>query len=147
MPLSPAQIVTLKTEITTDPQALGLLTPYNAGEFGIVKSKLETLTSVRADRMNIPTSEILGAIVLSEYVNAAITTIHRVYLQTLLGCDVVRVTASVRQAIGTIFSLANAPNTRAALLALIDRPKTRAEVVLGTDVVVTIEDIAATRGV
>lgn len=150
--LTPAQIAALKTEITvTDPAQgvpLGLLAPWGAGNFGAVLALLnaQTVTATKMDRRGIPAQEIIQAIALSEY--AALTAVQRDYLSLLLSSgEAVTIAGQVKANLGAIFTVGAAPTTRAAILALIDRPSSRAEVLWGYGTVVTLEDLAAARSI
>lgn len=136
----------LKTEVTTDPAVLGLTAPWNDGALGTVAALLnaQTITGTKQDRRGIPAQEIIQAIVLSEYV--ALTAVQRDYLSLLLSSgEPITILGQVKANLNAIFTVGAAPTTRAAILALIDRPSSRAEVLWGYGTRVTLEDLAAAR--
>lgn len=149
---------TLKTEISTDPAALGCVALFNAGnDNGLA----EVLNFVRDGVAACPVNGIVGAaitvfrndIVPKEVVNAitstdfsAATQIQISKLNLLFIATPIDATlANVRANFSGIFPAATFPTTNANLVALASRNGSRAEQLFGTGTRLTAGDIATAR--
>jgi hypothetical protein len=134
----------LKTEITTDPAALGLVVDYNAGRDGAVADKLNAVANLDVTRTLIPAYEVLSAIVPSEWTAAGFTTANKQMLQTLLSQQYLDASnANIRAWFTTMFAAGT--TTRTNLAALQTRKGSRAEVAFGIDTRISAADVAAAR--
>lgn len=137
----------LKAECQTDPQALGLTADFNAGRDQAVA---DSLNLVRAGApfslfQNIAATDVQTALAPTEF--AAMTATQLSQLSVLLaGGMVASSVSSVRTLATGIFSPAGSfANTRAALVAIVKRQASRAEVLFGLNTTIVHQDIAKAR--
>jgi hypothetical protein len=142
MSITPAA---LKTEITTDPMALGLTAAMTAGNFQQVANLLNAVGAGANYVINVTSllpSKVFSAIVQTEL--AALAQLQLSQLQLVLGLDIINPQdANTRTILGSIFPSGSA--TRTALLALATRQGSRAEVLGGAGTVVAATDVSNVR--
>ena len=123
----------LRDEIVNDPQGIGL---KEAGEWKgdqVIADLLnDPANGATITRKRIEPGELRASMDLGEYLN--LTDGQRAYLAMLLGGVVDATEAPVLSALTTIFAAGSA--TRTSLLAKIQRPGSRAEILWGEGTVV-----------
>lgn len=133
--LTSAQLTALATELNTDPKALGY-----AGKTNIQDAALLNTVGASGETINpgtLPTWQVTAAIVGSEW--TALTQANKDLLAFYLNQGTVDTTsANVRTAIGGLFS---AGATKTALLALVNRPATRGEILFGVNTAITPSNV------
>ena len=142
MALTDSQLIVLNTELIDDPEGLGY-----AG-----KTDPEMATLINAVNANysidheaIDGQELQMAVTLGDYDN--LTEKQRDFWQTILsaGSGIVAVSdGRVKTHVAAIWGAGT--TTRANLIALQERPASRAEVLLGAGVSVSVTDIAVSLG-
>ncbi len=145
MALINTQLAILKTELDTDPQTLGYAGtshPSAAALLNTVGLSEETIANIA-----VPTESVLDAVVSNELGNIPINELL-FFLQRVNksngSIDISEGSAFLTQ-ISQTFSVADAPNSRVALILLKARDASRAEVLFGAGVVVTMFDVAEAR--
>lgn len=147
MEMLASQYPALKTEVTTDPKALGLVAMTDdaaAAKLNQVGASAEVLS----DRKVLESWEVMNAIDPTEWstVNASHTPAQKEWFDDLISSGKVDASnARIRAGLGAMFPAGAAPVTRAALLALIDRSCSRAEKVFGAGAFVQYFDVARAR--
>lgn len=136
----PINYAALKTELQTDPSALGYAALLAAGNHAGVAAALNLpRAGITISRDLIPSHEIFEAIVTSEY--TALVAAEKTRLQVILGMGQVNVKgANTRAQLAAMFGAGTA--TRTAILAMIDRQGSRAEQLFGAGTQVSAADIA-----
>jgi hypothetical protein len=138
--LSATQLAALGTELSTDPKALG----YSGLQNQAAADKLNQV-GASSETVNPGTLQsylIVDAIVSSEW--TVLSQANKDLLNFYLQQPTVDTTSSnVRSAIGGIFA---AGATRTALLALVNRPASRGEVLFGPGTVITKSNVGQARG-
>jgi len=132
MALSTAQLQALKTEITSDPLALGYAGKTDPETADLLNTVPATAVTGRmAERGVVDTWEILEATDSAEW--TLLTSVERTRYQTIVGVGRVNLKgANVRAQLAAMFGAGTA--TRAALLALQNRPASRAEFLFAANV-------------
>jgi len=135
----------LNTELTTDPAALGygpLISTENWTELAALLNAPKAGFTISVGVL--PSYRVVAAIKQSDW--DALTASERTYLSFVVQAGQVQCDAGeVRAALAGLFPAGSV--TRANLVAMVDRPGSRAEEVFGTGVVITYEDvIRAVRG-
>lgn len=122
----------LKAEIVSDPQAFGYAAAWTAGEDWKVADLLNQVRAIQINRGKIDGSEIVAATTPSEFLalSAANQNLYIAITGASGGVDVS--SALTRSAFAAMF--ANGTATRAALVALANRPGSRAEQLFGQGV-------------
>lgn len=159
--MTPAQLATLKTELTTDPSAIGYATPLSTGQDWKLAELLNTRRAITLKRADVSAQEILQAIDYSDLVapvTPASPTPAELRLERLAICFLTSLSAlglvrlqnadSTLTPVGTSLNLIikNPSNTRTRILAVMERTQcSRAEQVFGYGIVVTTEDVSASR--
>lgn len=136
-------LTALRTELQTDPAGLGYANAVAGSDYaGLVALLNLERPAVRVNRSLVPAHEFVNALAPGEYV--ALTQAQRDYLVLVAAAGQVQLGGGgVRVALTALFP-ANSP-TRAALLALLDRPASRADFLFGQ--AASFEDVvAAVRG-
>ncbi len=159
MPLKAAQLLLLKTEITTDPRGLGLAVLGGNGSVGAVTERLNTrypdvtawnAGAVQADYTVLEdaanTDLLRSAIHPTDY--GTLTVDQRAYFDFVTECGTLKVQPYHRtwvQATISNVAIGGVPqNSRKRVLDILDRDGSRAEVLFGAGVVVAeLEIIAA----
>lgn len=133
-------LTALKTEVQTDPTALGYAAYLATGSLSPIVDLLNApRAGVTVFRGVIPSYEIVNATEPTEW--AALSSAEKQRYQTLTGAGQVDVSnANVRAAFSAMFAAGTA--TRAALVALASRVGSRAEQLFGAGVAVTADDVA-----
>lgn len=123
----------LKTELATDPVALGY-----AGKTAAQKAALLNTTMRTRNRAALPAIAIWGRITDTEYATLGADT--KALFQAALSAGSIDMTdGAVKSKLSAMFSQATAPTTRAAIIALMSESVPRAtELGLGT---VTAQDV------
>lgn len=136
-------IAALKAEIQNDPTGRGYAAPYEAGRDNAVADLLnDPRQGATIGRTLIDAWQFVNAITPSEYV--VLTQAQRDYLVLVAAAGRVQLGGGgVRTALGSLFGAGTA--TRAAFIALQDRPATRAEELFGEGVAISPDDISAAR--
>lgn len=136
----------LKTEIQTDPKALGFAALVTAGNDQGIADKLNQVgaSGETIGSGVIPTWRIINATDPTEW--AALTAQEKQRYQTLTGAGLLDTSnTNVRTAFTSMFAVGTA--TRTALNGLTTRSAARAEVLFGAGTVITSADVArALRG-
>lgn len=141
----PIDYTQLRTEIQTDPTALGYAAHVTSGSDTAIADILNAVrTGINIGRDIIPSYEIWEAIVPSEW-NALLAT-QQTMIGYILGMGQVNVKGTnTRAAFANAFGAGT--TTRGNLVALQDRKGSRAEQLFGAGTVVTHDDVAkALRG-
>lgn len=147
MSLTQTQLVALKTEITTDPLALGYAGKSDAEIADLLNLPRATITIRRA---NIAPNEVLEAIDSRDF-DAAPNAIHVAWFESITQLRTIRLEnddGSATRALGNLRRLLQAADTqgsRTRLAALATRIGSRAEQLLGGGVTVTHIDVADAR--
>ncbi len=148
MSRSAADLAALKTELTNDPNELGLVPPPEIDDLGNANKLNEVLETQQIDRTAIPTSEIFLNIDRDEY--AALAAADREWLNGVGQGGVVNPKAGgeVREGILQLFGAQT--ETRANLLAILTEPANRIEQMFRQGVLeaggtVTPSDVAQAR--
>lgn len=130
----------LKTELQTDPSALGYSALLAAGNHVGVAAVLNlTRAGVTIKRDIIPAHQLFEAITATDY--AALTAAEKTRLQIILSMGQVNVRGdNTRAQLAAMFGAGTA--TRTAVLALIDRQGSRAEQLFGSGVSISAADVA-----
>lgn len=145
--LNATQLQTLKTEFTNDPKAMGysgLTSSACADKLNLVGASGETLP----DRKLVNSQEVMGAIDTTEWgsIFSTLTAAQKEWFDDLVaGGTVDASNGRIRTGLGAMFPNATAPTTRAALLALINRSCSRAEILFGAGTVVYEHDVIRAR--
>lgn len=145
--MTPAQLTILKTEITTDPLALGYAGKSDAEIADLLNLLRATITIRRA---NIAPNEVLEAIDSRDFETAP-NAIHVAWFESITQLRTIRLEnddGSATRALGNLRRLLQAADTqgsRTRLAALATRIGSRAEQLLGGGVVVTHIDVADAR--
>lgn len=144
MALRPAQLISLRDEIAADPEGLGLA--WANGDQATADALNEVRAGSTVQNREIPATAVVGAIAYAEYVSR--DPVARQYLDLVVSAEGgrggsldVSPGSSLRAALLVIFDNATAPLTRAALVAAVQRPGSRAEELFGAGVVVTAGDV------
>ena len=142
MALTPAQIATLKTELTTDPHTLGYA-PFVAQ--GATVSLAGILNLPRAGeatqfRNSVSASEVVACLVFSEY-TALTAAAQNCFNVVVAGAPLDATNATLRTLMAAIF--ASGTTTRTNLINVASRQGSRAEALFGVNVSVTSDDVAA----
>jgi len=129
----------LKTEILTDPQALGYAAPWAAGDDATVAALLNAPRGIAINRGVVASYEVIGAIVIGEY--GALSAANRTWLNFLVIAPFVDLgNDNVRTTLGNLFAAGTA--SRTALQALATRPGSRAEQLFGVPVaLMSVSDV------
>lgn len=130
----------LKTELQTDPTAIGYASLLAAGNHTALAAALNLVrATISVFRGVIPTWELLSCVVKTEY--AALTASDKQLFQIVLSCGEVDTTDSgIQTMLGSIYP--NPSTTRTAMIARASRTGSRAEQLFGTGTAITIADIA-----
>jgi hypothetical protein len=139
----------LLSEIQTDPQALGLNTPFVAKHYDVVAALLNA-PGVGAPfvvfRNDIEYEEVINAIADADFI--ALTQLQTSKLGTFAGTTIDATKAQVRSKFtsgGGIFTAASA-GTLTALTNVAQRQGSRAEVLWGTGFAVSLQQVAEAHG-
>lgn len=136
----PIPLAALKTELQTDPTALGLTAPYDAGQDSIAADLLNRPNvAIRMD-VEVPAAVFVEAIDRTEYL--VLADGDKRMLQLLATPDTVRLR---NPALGAMFPLGT--QTRTNLQFLAKRAGSRAEQLWGAGAFVAHSDVAATRSI
>lgn len=130
----------LKTEV----ELAAYATPRNAGNDQAVADMLNAVNpAITIARSQIPTSEVVAAIDIAAYNAVPTTGSQRAWLDRLLSTEVVILTPTVKTAIASLFPNSGATAAaRGRMLALTDRPGSRAEQLFGEHTRVSPADVA-----
>lgn len=139
MELTPEQLVTLKTELETDPKGLNYAAIIDNMALGKHDRNLQIAVLLNeagrsGETINVdsvPVKNIVAAIDTTEY--AGLSVDQRTLLQSFLGASHFEIGAAgdnIRAIIEANFR-SNAPNTADAFIALTQRPASRAEILFG----------------
>lgn len=144
MALSEADYVALNTEITTDPKSLG----YAGKTDPEVAELLNTVgLAVPAETVNVGMingQKLSMAVEISEYI--ALSDAAQQAWQTILSAGDGMINVENPRVVNQIGAIWGATTTtRASLLALRDRPCSRAETLFGRDVFIHHLDVAKAR--
>lgn len=130
-PLTPAQVAQLKSELATDPQALGYAAAFAAGDHGTPASLINLVragAAYQVDRELIPAHMLFASVDATEF--AALTTLQLTQLSAILASGQIDLSkANIRTMLSAIFP--SGGPTRTALIALAKRQGSRAEVLFG----------------
>jgi len=140
--LTAPQLVTLATEINTDPKALTYL-PASKNNIQIASIINTVGASVETVRAGLVTSaQVMGAILLSELA-ASLTTQPQLFqfLYYISSGFVDFSNTNVRAAMVSLFPVGTAPTTRTNFQNLVDRPASRAEVLFGAGQIISPWDV------
>jgi len=137
MPVNYAQ---LKTELQTDPTAIGYAPMLSAGDHAGVAAALNLVRQTITIRRDIlPAHELFECVVTAEY--NSLTASEKSRLDTILGMGTVNVKGdNTRSQLSAMFVAGTA--TRTNMLAIMDRKGSRAEQLFGLSTKVAPSDIA-----
>lgn len=145
--LTPAQLQTLKTEINTDPTALGYAPFVVSGSDNAIADLLNLVRAgITIRRDNIMPNEVLEAIDTRDF--NSLTVAEASWFESVTQLRAIRLSlddGSDTVVLGNLKRLLANPGaqgSRARVIALSNRSGSRAEQVLGRSVVVTSEDVA-----
>lgn len=157
--MTPAQLVTLKTELTNDPTGRGYAPFVASGACGRVADLVNTpVAGQTAKRLDVAPAEIVAAIDVADIVSfganptaAQLSTERRMlaWLGTLPAMGSVRLQnddaslTPVGKNLDAMFPSAGATATRARILALMTAPASRAFTLFGAGTMVTPADVQA----
>jgi hypothetical protein len=134
----------LKSELLADSQALGyepLRTGFDTHGLAAVLNLARAGAGYVVFRPSLTAMEIQGALDPAEFVT--LTQIQLSKLTVLLSGGIVNSgSATVRTIMSDIFPVGTFPVTRAAMIALVKRQGSRAEILHGVGTILTHEDIA-----
>jgi hypothetical protein len=139
----------LLSEIQTDPQALGLNTPFVAKQYGVVAGLLNAVGAgapYLVFRNDIQYQEVINAIADADFL--ALTQLQTSKLDLFKTTTIDATRAQVRSKFtsgGGIFTSASA-GTLTALTNVAQRQGSRAEVLWGTGFAVTLQNVAEAHG-
>lgn len=141
----PVQLQALKTELTTDPKALGYAPHLATGNHSAIAALLNATYPASANIQlgDVPCHKVRSCISLADWV--AITPEQRAYLHMLLDGETVNLSDGMVDdnlvKAGGIWPPGTTLNSRSRLMAMKQRKATRSEELFGLDSVVTIADI------
>lgn len=122
----------MKSEIETDPQALGYSLVDNALTATLLNDRK---VSIQVARGEVPTQEVIDATVFSELSQA---TNQRLYI-ILTSRETIMITPTIISLVKEIF--ASGTTSRTQLATLQTRDGSRAEELFGVDTVITAKDV------
>lgn len=133
----------LANELNTDPQTLGYAPFISSGNNTVLRRLLNTpgQSGESIERDTIPVEWVRDQLVFTEV--AALTTAERETLTVLLSGNHLTVNPRTKAAFSQIFGAGT--TTRANLVALLNRPASRAEVLFGSGVTVGQRDLWKAR--
>jgi hypothetical protein len=138
----------LKTELLTDPAALGYSGPFAAGQDQTCATLLNAVGAGAAFSLfkpTIATTDVQACLDPTEFTALTSTQLSQLTIM-LAGGSVNTGAASVRTIMAGIFTPSGSfPNTRAALVAIAKQQGSRAEVLFGVGTVIQHSDIAKAR--
>lgn len=144
MALNDTQLAQLKVELDADPKTLGYA-GTSAPECADLLNEVGLLGDTIGNT-SVPVYKVRDEILANEFTN--VSAGKRDLILMLLGDGDLELDITnsklVAQFMDT-FTVATAPNTRAALIALATRDCSRAEFLFGADVVVNMFDVAEAR--
>lgn len=159
--MTPAQLIVLKTELTTDPGALGYATPLAQGSDGKLADVLNLRRSITLRRVDVSATEIMQAIDYSDLNSPAAPatpTASELRLERLAICFLTSLSAmgAVRlqnddntfTPIGANLNaiVKTGTGTRTRIVALATRTQcSRAEQLFGIGFIVSADDVSASR--
>ncbi len=129
----------LKTEIQTDPAALGYAPFIASGSDNAIADLLNAVGAFSINRTRIPAVEVVNAIVPTEWTALTADEKNRISFIVSAG-EVDASAANTRSAFLAAF--AGGTTTRANLVALQTRPGSRAEALFGSGTFVSADDVA-----
>lgn len=146
-PNDATQVAALKTELTTDPKALGYAAHIASGALNtveaLVNATYQAATNVQLG--DVPCHKVRSCISLADWV--AMTPEQRTYLHMLLDGDTVNLSDGMVDdnlvKAGGIWAPGTLLNSRARLIAMKQRKATRSEELFGLDTVLYVPEIAA----
>ncbi len=143
--MTDAELTILKTELDSDPELLGYTTddPYCVELLNEIRSG----ASYQLPNTSVLVSDVLDAIDASEVSAVEINGLQLFLarMQTVDGTVDISAGAPIIGQAAEIFTEADAPNSRAALYALINRDASRAEILFGAGVTVIHLDAGQAR--
>lgn len=141
--LTSQQYPALKTELETDPRGLGLVA-MTAKEAAAKLNERGASGETLGDRTTVDAWEVAACVALSEFTDAGVTAGQRQWLAMVLSAGVVDASSAVlKTGFQAIFGAGT--TTRAALLALVNRPCSRGEKLFGAGVEVGPHDVQRAR--
>ena len=141
----PISYTALKAEAVADPLGIGYAPHIASGNDQAIADLFNTpRQGATVSRTLVPAWEVVNAVVPTEY--AALTAAAREYLTFAVAAGELQLGGGgVRDGLAAVFAANTA--TRANLVALLDKPATRAEELFGFGVTITTDDIAKARRV
>lgn len=144
MALTDAEILVLQNEINTDPESLGyagLKDEPTAELLNEPGASGETVPNT-----SVPVEEVMDAVVSNELGNVPINEFN-FFLMRIQKAESINISAGspFLIQISQTFSQQDAPDTRAALTLLKERPASRAEILFSEGVTVSYMDVGTAR--
>jgi hypothetical protein len=145
MALNSGQLAILKTELDTDPVALGYTT--DDPDCADLLNEVRSGASYQIPNVSASVSDVLDAIDGSELSALDINGFQFFLFRMTLANGSVDISAGspIIGQVADIFTVADAPNSRTALNALVTRDASRAEILFDFGVVITHLDVGKAR--
>ncbi len=147
MSLTDAQYAELKTEIETDPESLGYTGQNDEVVAALINRAGLSFPPEMLPNTSVTVNDVMDAIDGSEL--AAVDTnglqFFLMRMQASGGSVDISSGSPIIGQVAAIFTVTDAPNSRAALNALTTREASRAEILFGSGVSVTYMDVGTAR--
>lgn len=138
----PINLAELKTELTTDPEGLGLTTLYNNGEdaaCAAVLNEVRAGVNYQANRGIIPSHEVVAAIIPADW--AALDADEKERISFIVSAG--DVDSSATNVVNAFVAAFTGTDTMTNLVAMVTKQVSRAVKLFGVSV--STNDISATR--
>lgn len=145
--MTEAELAQLKTELDTDPLALGYAgQPNTQGVADLLNDS--SLSDTKIANTSVLVDDIMDAIDPDELANIHVNKVL-FFLSRLEGKGSLDISEGsvIKGQTASIFTLSNAPISRAALDALKERDATRGEVLFGINIIITHTDVGLAKAV
>ena len=137
--LSASQLITLANELNNDPKGLG----YAGGKNNSQDANLLNTPGASNEKISaglIPSWQVMDQIVQSEFI--LLTSPNQNLFLAYISAGYVDAASSTTQAnFVAMFPTATAPTTHANLVALVNRPATRGEILFGAGTIINSWDV------
>ncbi len=145
--MTDTQLAQLKTELDTDPLTLGYAgQPNTQGVADLLNNP--ALSGTKIANTSVLKDDIMLAVDPDELLNINSKQLQHLYeLIRDKGTIDISTGSKIKSYVTSIFTQANAPNTRATLDALKDRDASRGEILFGINIKITHTDVGQARQV
>jgi len=151
---NPTQLAAMVSELTLDPVAVGYADPVSRGATAELAGLLAAADPAGAVHAvaSFNGEDLLASLtasaaeynaVIDGFATAAQVPARKLFIGRMLDYGATPIPKRFHATLGQIFSLAGAPTIRAAILAELNGPMSRAEALFGDDTVVTRQDMQA----